>query len=250
MFSSEINGYNKNEVDRYIAKLKSDNEALIMEEKLKVIESERKLLDAKKYVSDIENRQRNIISALESYKKFQDEGNKNLENLRGEQFKLVYQHILNFFEELKSIYPGIEHNHSYKELLEDISKILNQNRQTQTSQKNTVSENDSMRMLLNKMQQYKREQTGIVREVHIERAGKNLIKPVTDMSLNDEDKFDTLADKFLSTRPEENERTMKIQSSGFDLKEAISPTQSLAEIMKAFDFYNSDDDGQGDNGQN
>lgn len=245
MFSTESNGYNKNEVDRYIAKLKSDNESLIMEEKLKVIESERKLLDAKKYVSDIENRQRNIISALESYKKIQDEGNKNLENLRGEQFKLIYQNILNFFEELKTIYPGIEHNDSYKELLDDISKILNQSKQSHIVRKNTLSENDSMRALLDKMKYYKKDQNDSVKEVRIERSGKNLIRPVTDMSLEENDKgtFDNLVDKYLNTKPIENERTMKIQSSGFDLKEAISPTQDLAEIMKAFDFFNGEGDG-------
>ena len=70
--------------------------------------------------------------------------------------------------------------------------------------------------------------------------GKNLIKPVTEMKLDEEDQYDNLVDKFLGTRPEENERTMSIQSSGFDLKEAISPTQSLEEIMKAFDFYGGD----------
>ncbi len=238
MFASELNGYNKNEVDKFIAKLKAEYEAIIMEEKLKVIESERKRLDAKKYSEEMENRQKNIISVLESYKKFQDEGNKNLEKLRSEQFKMVYQHILNFFDELKSKYPGIEHNNSYKQLLSDISKILNQDKKTQAVEQNHLSDNDSMRILLDKMQKYKK--VAPVKEVHLQRSGKNLIKPVTEMQLDEEDRYDNLVDKFLGTRPEENERTMKIQSSGFDLKEAISPTQSLEEIMKAFDFYNGD----------
>ena len=55
------------------------------------------------------------------------------------------------------------------------------------------------------------------------------------------DKFENLVDKFLITKPEEIEpRSMKIQSSGFDLKEAINPKDDLSEIMKAFDFYNDD----------
>ncbi len=244
MFSTELNGYNKKEVDKYIANLKADYEAVIMEEKLKVIESERKLLDAKKYSTEVENRQKNIIAVLESYKKFQDEGNKNLESLRGTQFKLVYQHILAFFDELKSKYPGIEHNDSYQELLQDISKILNQNGKDNNFPKNSSLENDSMRILLNKIRYYKKGSSDVVREVHIERSGKNLIKPVTEMKLQDGDNYDTLVDKFLSTKPEENDRSMKIQSSGFDLKEAVSPTASLEEIMKAFDFFN-DDDSQG-----
>lgn len=242
MFASELNGYNKNEVDKYIAKLKAEYEAIIMEEKLKVIESERKRLDAKKYSQEMETRQKNIIAVLESYKKFQDEGNKNLEKLRSEQFKMVYQHILNFFDELKSKYPGIEHNDSYKQLLHDISKILNQNKKSETVDQKHLSENDSMRILLSKMEKYKK--GNAVKEVHLQRSGKNLIKPVTDMRLDEKDRYDNLVDKFLGTRPDENENNMKIQSSGFDIKEAISPTQSLEEIMKAFDFYNDGADGE------
>ncbi len=242
MFSNEINGYSKSEVDKYIANLKKEYEASIMEEKLKVIASERKLLEVKNHTEEVENRQKNIIAVLESYKKFQDEGAKNLENLRAEQFKLVYQQILAFFEELKNKYPGVEHNTSYKQLLKDISKILNQDKKTDDVPINSVSDNDSMRILLNKMQQYKKDKPEPVREVHIERSGKNMIKPVTEMELKEGDKYDNLVDKFLSTRPEENERTMKIQSSGFDLKEAVSPTQSLEEIMKAFDFYGGNND--------
>ena len=44
MFSTEINGYDKDEVDRYISDLKAGYEKLLMEEKLKVLDSEKKEL--------------------------------------------------------------------------------------------------------------------------------------------------------------------------------------------------------------
>ena len=62
------------------------------------------------------------------------------------------------------------------------------------------------------------------------------------MQLDDEDDCDNLVDKFLNTAPiEEEKEPIKLQSSGFDINEAINPTQDLSEIMKAFDFYTGDD---------
>ena len=82
MFSTEYNGYNRSEVDKYIAKLKAEHEALLMEEKLKVLEAEKKVLDFKNKSYELENREKNIMSALDMFKKYQDEGNKKMENLR------------------------------------------------------------------------------------------------------------------------------------------------------------------------
>ena len=103
------------------------------------------------------------------------------------------------------------------------------------------TENDPMRLLLLKMQDKKT--LASPKEVKVERAVErpSQIKPVCEMELNEGDKYDSLVDKFLSTRPDEP-RVNTIQSSGFDLKEAVSPTQDLSEIMKAFDFYNPDDE--------
>ena len=68
------------------------------------------------------------------------------------------------------------------------------------------------------------------------------IKPVTSMTLEENDNYDNLVDKFLNTQPEEQqEKTVKFQSNGFDLKEAINPKDDLEEIMKAFEFYSKDD---------
>ena len=243
MFSSEYNGYNRREVEEFIAKLKAEHEAMLMEEKLKVLESEKKLLDYKSKSYDLENRERSIMSALDMFRKYEDEGKRNLTELKATQLKMVYGQIEILFQELSIKYPGIEHNNSLRKISEDIEQILQQLDFSERAElTNPIkTENDSMRMLLNKMQGY-RKASETPREVRIDRINeKNMIKPVTDMKLEDGESYANLVDKFLDTRPEE--KTRSIQSSGFDLKEAINPKDDLAEIMKAFDFY-------GGNGEN
>ena len=60
MFSQEIDGYNKTEVDSFIQRMKASYEAKLMEEKLKALDSEKKVLDLKNERMEIENKERNI----------------------------------------------------------------------------------------------------------------------------------------------------------------------------------------------
>ena len=248
MFSYQNEGYNKDEVDKYIAKLKAEYEAKLMEEKLKVLESENKLLDFKKKSYELENREKNIMSALDAFRRYQDEGSRNITALRLEQLNMIYQEFLLVIKELSLQYRGIENNNSLNKLKEALSTIVNKielEDENLTSKANT--ENDSMRMLLNKMQGYKKAQDN-PREIRISRTDeherKNQIRPVTDMQLEENDQFSTLADKFLATAPEDIKAKQVEPEDDYkplDMKEAIMPKDDLAEIMKAFDFYNPDD---------
>ena len=246
MFSYEFNGYNKKEVDSFISSLKAEHERKTMEERLKVLEAERKMLDMKNKSIELEKRQNKIISALEAYKKTQAEGKRNIEVLRGEQLKVIYLHLQSLLENLKRKYPNITQDSNYKTLSRDIETILKSTEEKKNEIISARNENDPMRMLLNKMQEKKVEKP---REIQIERTNfdkiersSSQIKPVTDMQLDDDDDYDNLVDKFLNTAPiEEEKEPIKFQSSGFDINEAINPTQDLSEIMKAFDFYTGDD---------
>ena len=252
MFSSDIYGYNKSEVDKFISNFKAEHEKALMEEKLKVLEAERKVLEVKNKAQEIENREKNILSVLESYRKAQAEGSRNIDVLRGEQLRVVYSHLQAFLVELNNKCPGVLVNSSYKKLIMEIETILASTQAKKDEIISTGTENDPMRVLLSKMQGKKVQETP--REIKIERNNlkevkekerehASLIKPVVDMQLNEEDNFDTLVDKFLNTQPpEEQPKSLKIQSTGFDLKEAINPKEDLSEIMKAFDFYSNDND--------
>lgn len=247
MFSYEFNGYNKKEVDSFISSLKAEHERKTMEERLKVLEAERKMLDMKNKSIELEKRQNKIISALETYKKTQAEGKRNIEVLRGEQLKVIYLHLQSLLENLKRKYPNITQDSNYKTLSRDIETILKSTEEKKNEIISARNENDPMRMLLNKMQEKKVEKP---REIQIERTNfdkiersSSQIKPVTDMQLDDDDDYDNLVDKFLNTAPiEEKKESIKFQSSGFDINEAINPTQDLSEIMKAFDFYTGEND--------
>lgn len=242
MFSTEFNGYNKEEVDRYIAKLKAEHEASLMEEKLKVLASEKKLLELKNKSSEIETKERSIMSALDAFKRFQDEGNNNIKTLHYEQIKMINDEIHALFKEISLQFPGIQSLDNFKSIFGDLERILSQAQTPTRITSLTQTDNDSMRILLTKMQGHRREQES-PKEVRIVRVEdlprRNQIKPIYDGELEAGDNYATLADKFLSTKPEdEKARSIKQQDSGFDLKEAINPKDDLAEIMKAFDFFN------------
>lgn len=231
--------YTREEVDAVVKSLNAQHEKTLMEERLKLLEAEKKIMAFKQKWEEVEVREKNIVSALESFKKQQNEGTRNIELLRGEQLRMIYLNLQSFLQEMNKRYPGILLSASYKKIVGDIEAVLAKNDAKRDEIIEIGTENDPMRLLLLKMQDKRTVSTP--KEVKVERVvdRPSQIKPVCEMELSDGDKYDSLVDKFLSTRPEEP-RVNTIQSTGFDLKEAVSPTQDLSEIMKAFDFYNPD----------
>ena len=246
MFENDLQGYSKQDIEKFVKKLRADYEAKLMEEKLKVLEAEKKVLDYKNKSYELENREKNIMSALDMFRRYQDEGSRNIDALRMEQFRMIQEELILLFKELSLQYKGIQNNRTLLKILKDMDTVLKRPIQRKDMTSPTNTENDSMRILLNKLQGTRRQENP--KEIKIQRTPfddrKSQIKPVTDMKLEEGDKFTTLADKFLSTRPDDSEKlnAPKIQSSGFDLKEAINPKEDLAEIMKAFDFFNNDEE--------
>lgn len=84
------------------------------------------------------------------------------------------------------------------------------------------------------------------------RLAKNQIKPIVDMP-DEHDGFENLVDKFLKSDDEDYKNAyskvllQKQKTEGFSLKDAVTPTESLEDIMKSFSFYpNSDKDDEND----
>ena len=74
------------------------------------------------------------------------------------------------------------------------------------------------------------------------------IKPIANMKPSDKAKFDNMIEEFFNVNDEQEDNAYskelirsKKQVSGFDLKEALNPTEDLAEIMKDFGFLDDDD---------
>ena len=205
MFSQEINGYNKTEVDSYIQRLKANYEAKLMEEKLKTLDSEKRVLDLKNERSEIENKEKNIMNALnviEKAKMFQEEGSKNF-------YKLIMDKLELLIKELNTKFPVLRRDQNFEDIITEFTNMVanykdNIDKVTDITRP-IYSDNDSMRMLLNKMQDYKKTQD-LPKEVHI-----------------------------TTNKPQ---RGIPVSESGFSFEEALNPTEDLEEIMKAFDFYN------------
>ena len=228
MFSVESNGYSKEEVDKYISKLKSE----LMEKKLSLLDSEQRILDLKQQKIDIEAKEKNIMMALstiEHAQKIQEEGSKNLYNLSTKQNALIVEKIDGFIEMLWVRHPELKNDIEFYKEAQDLEETLSD------SKKNVAKasiNSDPMRELLNRMQQY-RSQSGEARTIRIERSN---IKPVFD------EKEDI--DGFMSSKPSSDKlyNNVELDANGFDLKEAVNPKIDLDEIMKAFDFFNNEGD--------
>jgi hypothetical protein len=77
------------------------------------------------------------------------------------------------------------------------------------------------------------------------------IKPIASIKLDKNDKYENLVDKFLNDDNSVNSAGLEksiignrgkgTDENGFNLKEAVNPTEDLEDIMKSFDFYNDSD---------
>lgn len=214
MFELESNGYKREEVDKYVAQLKNQ----LLQYRLDTLEAEQKALDIKKKAEELDVKEKSImkaINAFEDSQKAQQESSKNIYALKIEQMELVNNKAAELIRTICNRHPEINHDDILAQNIEDFNDMIKDIKKREevpfiTSRINT--ENDSIRMLLGKMQEYRKAQDS-PREVHIER--KDISKNTMQSDVNYE--------------------------SGFNLEEAVNPKQDLKEIMKAFDFFNSDE---------
>ncbi len=215
MFKNEFNGYNREEVDQYITRLKAE----LMQQKFSLLESEKKCLDAQKQKEEVETKEKNILKAIQVFedaRKFQEEGSKSIYALKIEQMTLVYRKFEDVLKKIYYLHPELERDNELGRLVSELDEVL------ESAKGETVtgiltspvnSDNDSMRVLLGKMQEYRKNSEN-PREVRIARIN-------------------------VKKQPESEIST---EENGFDLKEAVNPKLGLEEIMKAFDFFNNTDE--------
>ncbi len=228
-FSEEPYGYNKKEVDAYIERLKATNESKLMEERLKTLEAERRLLDLRNQHLELRHKEKNILDAidvLEKAKKFEEEGTKSF-------YALVFDKLQLLVQELEVKFPQLKNDKEYETILKELISVID-NYKNKISQEASItnpvnSPNDSMRLLLNKMQEYKKGQD-YPREIRI------------STYKNDDDEIPPYL-QFLQAKPDNTPMQTPIipqdvSESGFSFQEALNPKEDLEEIMKAFDFYN------------
>lgn len=244
MFQTQLNGYDKKSVDEYISKLKNE----IMEQKLSILDNEQKYLDYREKRAELETKEKNLYKAVKAFQdaqKIKDEGAKTLYALKLEQLSLLYKKAENLINSIYLRHPEIEKDMQIKALFIDFEQLLNNTieKDNYSSVLNTPisTENDSMRLLLSKMQDYRMTKEKTPKEVRFERTPTETriqIKPICADSPSHD------VDAFLTSKPTEEEGKYfkkESENSKFNIEEAINPKEDLETIMKAFDFFNNDE---------
>ena len=251
MFTSEKHGYAKKEVDEKVNELLNENAKL----RQQIIEKDKLNLG--------------LASALEKARQIELSA-QNLYDLKTQKVLIMCKNLERRFQKLFKIYPQIQEFDDLKEAFDDFSAAISGsfNGENGSSINSPVkTENDTIRLLLGKMGSYtqpeqpaekkvaKKTTTKSTAKPIIERSREKIydkpsqIKPICGNEISGGEEYENLADKFLQTLDNSNSVYSKIintkrdddmfptpNESGFDLKEAVNPTENLEDIMKAFDF--------------
>ena len=192
-----------------------------------------------------------------------------------QQLGLLYNRWEKLLAAMLEKYPGIDEVENVRAMLSDfksnLKTTLKDDFQLSSITSPVQTDNDTIRLLLGKLNKMNSEAKTEHKKEKVERKHLSkdmlngqtelerieekapLIKPIYNSSIGDDEKFETLADKFLTEQASESSAyaniiTSKVKAipevneTGFDLKEAINPKQDLDEIMKAFDFFEWDED--------
>ncbi len=212
MFKTQPNGYDCEEVDEYITRLKAE----MLEQKFSLLEAEKRFYELQNKKDEVEAKEKSILKAIQVFEdaqKFQEEGSKNMYALKVEQMLLVYRKFEDVLKKIYYLHPEIKNERSLESLLSELDDLLEKAKgesQAGILTSPINSNNDSMRVLLGKMQEYRRNGEP-AKEVRIARVSA----------------------KVQSDAPKQGD-------GKFDLKEAVNPKMGLEEIMKAFDFFNNE----------
>ena len=217
-----------------------------------------------------------LLVAVETAKQIEN-GSTNIYDLEIKKIRSLYDKWKKILDDLIKIHPTLKDKYDTAELLQafsnDIDKILKQNKKSieqkqvvavenfDTTMPNTIG----IRLLINKMtgkninnldkkqvikrqsaspesiEKYKAEQSS--RE-NTSKMAKDQIRAISDLTIDKNDKFENVVDKFLMSDEDDYQSSAyskilleKQKNDKFDLKEAVTPTEDLSEIMKAFSFY-------------
>lgn len=224
MFGFEEHGYNKNEVDEYISKLKAE----LIQKKLSILSSEQKVLDLQQKQNEIDLKEQNllkVLKAIQQANKVQEESSKNLLTLINKKNVLLEEKVKDFIDYLKDEYPEIFKDEEISFMSNELNELVKMSKEEKNVK---LKENESVKNLINKVKKNNIES----KIIKVERTNLNLFDDAKNV------------DEFLAKDPQTDElyKNVAIESTSFDLKEAVNPKEDLDEIMKAFDFFGNSGD--------
>lgn len=152
-----------------------------------------------------------IISAVEKAQQIESTS-KKLYQMEIERIRLLYLKMENVLKQLYARYPELKKNSEVNDIMDKVGLVLS----------NNISPVSSQPLMKYAMS-----------SATVEDPIKKLLNKITTIFDKNDDQKVTLKRK---TIPE--------SSSGFDLKEALNPTEQLSDIMKAFNIEPAKKNGQ------
>ena len=273
------------EYERKINQLKQEYEQKLQEQKDRIIslreENDSLKLKINSYTIKDESISRALVLAVEKAKELEN-SSKNLYELEIQRIRILYARWEKLLNLIIKKYPNVRAINEINNLITEFNQSIEQ---TINSGFIAHPEEDKVyvKTLLSKMNGYVTKriggETGVVPTKQTETAEQpqapeepaelrhserpSMLKPVSNLTLNKNDGYDNLVDKFLNDSNGEELNTAyakkiapilnqrieeKIENymnankeKGFDLSEAVCPKETLEEIMKAFDFYPDED---------
>ncbi len=271
-FDIEKNGYSIRQVDNYVCRLKDEYEKTMSDQKIRISDLKRELETVNAELNKFKQKNNDISSALvvavETAKQIES-SSKNVYELEIKRLKNLYSKWENLFNDILKENPSMKDKYDANELLQkfsdQIDKVIAENGITLDDK--PVTQPVGIRNLISKMggltaKRIEPEKTVVMDKVEpkVEKLAEEQtfekqtfddypktnsqlrIKPIANMTSDKKEKFDNLIDKFFNDPDEEDNAYSRAlirqkKTNGFDLKEALNPTEDLAEIMKDFDFF-------------
>lgn len=256
------NGYDVDEVEKYL-KSQEMNFALQSDKQKDrirqlVTENEQLRLRLQEYIKKEASISNALVNAVDKAKQI-EESSKKIYDIEIQKIRLLFNKYKVLLDDLMKNNADASSIKSTKAIMEDFKKSINTTiPNNSTANAKTVSAYDPMHALLNKMNNYIAQRNAANNKVSVENLvedesdshvnEKANIKPISNVELKENERFENVVDKFLSEGDGETNAFSKQifggeeLNNGFDLKEAVNPTDSLEEIMKDFDFYLGDED--------
>ena len=271
-FKEEKHGYNKTEVDFYV----SDLEIKLINSQKECERLKSQIDEISRGQKDFQEKSQNIsvalTAAVEKARQI-EESSKNVYKLKIQQINLLYNRWEGFLEEMLKKYPKVETVNNVKQMMNEFRNSIKNTLKDDfkiSSASKVNSDSDPIRVLLSRMNEHlknspsiKEQKTATIerkklsndltnKQTELERMEEKapMIKPIYEKKIRESAKYENLVDEFLRDEPVEDNyaKTIikdaypNINDSGFDLKEAINPKEDLSEIMKAFDFFNENNE--------
>lgn len=152
-----------------------------------------------------------IISAVEKAQQIESTS-KKLYQMEIERIRLLYLKMENVLKQLYAKYPELRKNSEVNDIMDKVGLVLSNNISPVSSQP---------------LMKYAMSSTTVEDPI------KKLLNKIT-----------TIFDKNNEQKVTLKRKTIPESSSGFDLKEALNPTEQLSDIMKAFNIQPTKNNGQ------